>query len=560
MVLAFSTLLVSVLVYANLGSYDEIRITDSEIGSGFSNDDSSQELGTEPEGHKQSSESVEGSIGETSEKSDSDVASLRVPIVNPATTVHQIESDYYSDKEYQFDGVNDREVRDASVRDFSAYTPPTNTNLKKTVLGFAPYWVIDSYSQYFQMDKLSVLAYFSVACFPDGSLVKVCVGGQSSCGDKSGWEGWNSQIMRNIISEAHANGTKVVMTIKNFDKPSIEQLIANPAAIDRLADNIIYEMEAKNTDGVNIDFEYIGTASSTNRLRFAGFVDEIADRVHAARPGSHVSVDILATSGINPLLYDVNALGKTSVDHIMVMSYDFHSTSYFSGKMAGPESPLYGAQYWYNVSRSMNDIAALTRGYKILMGVPYYGLEFPVSGSTWPYKNATVIADGAISTYGNVVDSKYDAWHNSSTIQWDSGEKLTWYRYRWPDPSGGPEYWQGYYDDPNSLGAKYDFVNAKNLGGIGIWALGYDRSRTELWRTIRDKFSMEPFIVTFNEGVSSSRQNQIHSSLGGIVQRSIGERSFLVKPQNKTSEDLIEDYRGISEVAEADFGIYHSMN
>jgi hypothetical protein len=36
---------------------------------------------------------------------------------------------------------------------------------------------------------------------------------------------------------------------------------------------------------------------------------------------------------------------------------------------------------------------------------------------------------------------------------------------------------------------KYNLVNSKNLGGIGIWALSYEGGSAEIWRTINNSFS-----------------------------------------------------------------------
>jgi len=466
-------------------------------------------------------------------------------------SIHQVDQLLHEDDELHFDEYpwNDDGGRGISGRGLD-YVAPNNPLVDKTILGFAPYWGLDGYYQNYQMDKLSVVAYFAVACFPDGSLVKVCVDG--NCGDKSGWDGWNSTALAGLVNDAHASGVKVVLVIKNFHKPSIETIISDQAAINRLISSIILEIEAKNVDGVNIDFEYIGTASGTHRARFASFIDQVADAVHFARPGSHVSVDIMATSGISTLIYDVTALGQTSVDHIMVMSYDFFSTH---SVYAGPESPLYGNQYWYTVSRSMNDIAAKAPNHKVLMGIPYYGLEFPVTSGTWSAKNGVrnTSYTAGITTYKAVVDPIYDPWHNSSTIQWDEGEKMRWYKYRWPDPATGSQYWQGYYDDPRSLGAKYDFVRDNNLGGIGIWALGYDNGRDELWNTIRDKFSKGQFIVVFKNGINRTQQQVVHDALGGEVVRFMAdESSVIVEPKTKITYDLILDYRRRGEVAGAD--------
>jgi spore germination protein YaaH len=470
------------------------------------------------------------------------------------TSVHQLDEKQNKDKEFDFEQAPGTGEGGRTLKEYFTYVPPQNTYLNRTVMGFAPYWALDGFYQNYQMEHLSVIAYFGVTCYPDGTLVK----------NDSGWAGWNSTALSSMVTQAHTDGVKVVLTVKNFDRASIETLVGNSTYRSRLVGNILAEIEAKNVDGVNIDFEHIPVStpvSSTHRANFASFIDQVADAVHAARPGSHVSVDILATSGINTLIYDVAALGASSVDSIMVMSYDFHSTSYYEGKKAGPESPLYGSQYWYTVERSMNDIAAQAPRHKIIMGIPYYGLEYPVLSSTWLTKNATVVGAGAITTYANVMDPKFDEWHNSSTIQWDDGEKMTWYRYRWPSSTTGPDYWQGYYDDPKSLGAKYDFVINKGLGGVGIWALGYDNGRVELWNTIRDKFSKEPVMVLFKSGVTRSQQQAIHTALGAtVVNYQADIRGVVVKPVTKRSADLIADYKKRSEVVSADYKVFRDLH
>ena len=47
---------------------------------------------------------------------------------------------------------------------------------------------------------------------------------------------------------------------------------------------------------------------------------------------------------------------------------------------------------------------------------------------------------------------------------------------------------QGWYDDSLSLSLKYDFALFNDLKGVGIWALGYDDGRPELWELLHAKF------------------------------------------------------------------------
>jgi spore germination protein YaaH len=41
-----------------------------------------------------------------------------------------------------------------------------------------------------------------------------------------------------------------------------------------------------------------------------------------------------------------------------------------------------------------------------------------------------------------------------------------------------------YYEDARSLAYKLDLVNQVDLGGIAIWAVGYEGKSTELWDVI----------------------------------------------------------------------------
>jgi hypothetical protein len=47
---------------------------------------------------------------------------------------------------------------------------------------------------------------------------------------------------------------------------------------------------------------------------------------------------------------------------------------------------------------------------------------------------------------------------------------------------------QTWFDDEQSLSLKYALARGNNLGGVGMWALGYDAGRTELWSLIDQQF------------------------------------------------------------------------
>jgi spore germination protein len=46
-----------------------------------------------------------------------------------------------------------------------------------------------------------------------------------------------------------------------------------------------------------------------------------------------------------------------------------------------------------------------------------------------------------------------------------------------------------YYENPRSISYKLDLVNQLDLGGVAIWALGYEGEDRVLWDVIDSKFN-----------------------------------------------------------------------
>ena len=48
-----------------------------------------------------------------------------------------------------------------------------------------------------------------------------------------------------------------------------------------------------------------------------------------------------------------------------------------------------------------------------------------------------------------------------------------------------------FLDDERSLKAKYAYSKSKNLLGVGMWALGFDDGRPELWALLKEEFGIK---------------------------------------------------------------------
>jgi spore germination protein YaaH len=363
-------------------------------------------------------------------------------------SIHQIESDVYSN--YEPSAVGGSGSFSGQGYMSSASVPIVN----KVVLGFHPYWVQDYASHQYHL--LSHIAYFGVVIGPDGRVV-------NASGD-----GWPHH---GLVSTAHQHGVKVIVVFRNFNKSELTTLLSNAENRNRAIETIISEVAAGNADGVNIDFENV---DGSQRDNLALFMSQLSAQLRSARPGSHLSIDIPAVDWSN--VFDIPKL-RDIVDFMMMMGYDYH---YKGSAQAGPVAPLISNSPWgsLNVTKSVNNYLAkigADRAHKLVLGVPYYGYD-------WPTANLSVPS----STSGQATARFYKdirAGFPAADRKWDNASQTPYYLYTKDGQSR-----QLWYEDEASLSRKYDFVRSKSLGGIGIWALGYDQGRTELWDLINAKF------------------------------------------------------------------------
>jgi len=329
----------------------------------------------------------------------------------------------------------------------------TERPLSKIVYGYYPYWMGTSYD-YLQYDLLSHIAYFSVELNGDGSLGTVP----------------NVSILENLRNIAHSNGAMVMITATQFDDATIINLLNSASARTDAVNNLYALVMTYALDGATIDFEF-----PTNAVKdsLTLFMTELTDCFHTNLPGSHIAIATPAVDWGNAFDYDELALHS---DGLFIMAYNY----YWSGSSyAGPVSPLPSSTLWgtYSVMWTINNYIqyGIYRD-KFILGCPYYGLRWPTENDS--IKSPTRGTGGAL-TYKRAADS-------SSVYGklWDDTSKTVWYK----NYITGDGWYQGWFDDSLSLRIKYQVVIDSNLCGAGMWALGYDGTREELWGALRDAF------------------------------------------------------------------------
>lgn len=339
------------------------------------------------------------------------------------------------------------------------------------VFGFAPYWTFDKLDNV-DFDVLTTFAYFGIDVDSEGLLD---ING-------TGYEVFQSEKATSIFRKAHDHGARVVLTLTQMDNYNINSILENPDSQERMISKAVELVKSRGIDGINVDFEYTGNPGQEYRDKFTNLVSRLTNKMHAEIPSSKVTVSVYASAIKDPKIYDIGQLSQIS-DGIFMMAYDFAVTG---SDNAIPTSPLYGhkeGKYWYDVSTAVEDFLRHMPADKLILGVPYYGYNYLVYE---PAINARTIPYW--SWRGQPVAQTYSLVQNELVTEksgWDNLGKVNWKAYYDADSYT----WRMIFlDDSKSLAIKYDFAKEKKLKGVGMWALGFDDGKQELWALLRSKF------------------------------------------------------------------------
>ena len=363
-------------------------------------------------------------------------------------SIHQREAELHASD------VPNHAVEQAPARPHALQKRSRN-KLSRMVYGWYPYWMGTAY-QSCDYEVLSHIAYFSFDVDTANGSYKTV-------------NGWNTSP---VIDYAHQRGVKITLTIVNFGNVPNTKILSDTNKQNRLITDIIQMLLLRNGDGVNIDFEAVPAAMRTNLV---SFMRKLSTRVKAVIPSAEISMasPAVAWSGSwTTTAWDLAALSQIC-DYLIVMEYDY----YWSGSStAGPVAPLAGESY--NISRSITSyLDAGVPAKKLLLGVPWYGYDWPVRDSS---RKSTATGTASSKTYvtAEPLAQAYGKIFDATT-------KVPWYSYK-----SGTQWHQCWYDDSTSLAMKNAYVNSNNLAGIGIWALGHEGGRKEIWNGLKASFPL----------------------------------------------------------------------
>jgi len=337
---------------------------------------------------------------------------------------------------------------------------PSNNPLYKTfgisktqIIGFLPFWLIEKADKNYS-PFITTLSYFGLALDNDGTIVQL----QNKNEEEPGWHALRSDTLKNKLPTS--------LLVRSFDEATISAIISKPKEhAQNMIKDVIPQMKKYRYTDLNLDIEGFKESSPSARENFTQFVREVKKGLDSQLPNTTLTIDIAPSALIHPYIIDAVEIGKI-VDFVVFMTYDYHN---LGSPITGPVSPLGGSGKVreIDVPFSLNQVLTVIPAKKLLLGIPLYGYEWETL--TDKPGSPTIPGTGGTASSRRITKILADCKNCKTGIDELGQEPFIIF----PDEKD-PTFHQIYYEDQDSLRKKVELAKKYKLGGVALWALGYE--------------------------------------------------------------------------------------
>ncbi|MCX6816845.1 MAG: glycosyl hydrolase family 18 protein [Candidatus Beckwithbacteria bacterium] len=332
---------------------------------------------------------------------------------------------------------------------------------RREVVGFLPYWLVsraqNDYSKY-----ITTLTYFSLTVAGDGTIQKYTNPGES----EPGYLALTSGKIDPFINSAKEKKVKLSLAVFSVDDETINNLLADPeASAKNLVEAVTPIMENYGFTDLNLDIEQTQDASPAARVKFTRFVQAVKSNLDPKKVKS-LSIDITAFAFVKETNLSDPAILASLVDKVILMAYDYH---YIGSYVTGPVAPGEGAGVVseFDTQAAVEAALKIMPAKKLILGIPLYGYGWEAIGNV--PRSAIIPGTGFIIS--NVRAETLLADCATCSAQFDQIDKESHFIY---EDQTTKTYYQIFYPDKAAIQYKTELAKQNSLGGIALWALGYE--------------------------------------------------------------------------------------
>ena len=331
---------------------------------------------------------------------------------------------------------------------------------KPEIIGFLPYWLIDQSNT--DESYLNTISYFGLTIDEDGTILKMTKPTET----EPGWLALQSGKINSTLDKAKQKNFKKSLVVFSANQENINRLMDDPVSHGKnLVNEVSPILNKSGFTDLNIDIENVSMASDSAREKFTLLTKTIHDQLQKINSSVTLSIDVSPIVLIKPYLIDVAAISPY-VDKVILMTYDFH----FQGSsVTGAVAPIGGGgiSAEFDSEISIKEALKILSPEKIILGVPLYGYEWETL-SDYPHA-ATIPGSGIVASNKRVEELLAKC--ASCSPQFDPVSQESYLIYKDDETN---TFHQFFYPDEKAMQEKITLMKKYHLGGIALWALGYE--------------------------------------------------------------------------------------
>ena len=339
---------------------------------------------------------------------------------------------------------------------------------QREVFGWHPYWMKSKWKNY-PFELLSTVSFFSYKIDP-------------MTGECQNLELLDEWVNSDFVATAKSNETRVLLTVSCHGENNVSSFLRNPLAWDRLYVNIAKLIIDQDADGVDINFENIPLSQRKAFVEFVKkFNSHLSAEFYKKNKDNHF-ISLTLPAGFYRESYDIKKL-NSEVDLFTIMGYDYQTldspspTAPLQSDSKGGFSLMNTIDYYTTIGIDKS---------KTILAFPHYGILWNIEQVLDENNKQDISASIERKlTYSEINKFFLDDPNNTYQIELDPISMTKVFTMVFDDYSIK----EIFFDDPFTLSKKYAFAMTRGLSGVGIWALGYDDGRQDMWQVIDDSFS-----------------------------------------------------------------------
>ena len=327
-----------------------------------------------------------------------------------------------------------------------------------------PYWMGDVWKSY-DFNLISTISFFSYNIDPK-------TGNYMNPAQIKQWR------ETDLLDSAKKYNTKVLLSLALEGEGNNLEYLNNEASWNTTLDSISVLLKERDAAGIEIEFMDIPLDRESKFLDFVTFLKDNLDYRFITKK---MTLSLVIPADPEKFPFDLEKLDE-SVDLFIVKGLDYHEQDGTVAAVAPLRNETADGPSLENTL-----LTYLARGLnpeKSILALPLYGSQWsgtfdPVEG----FYTTNFERKVTLSEVNRVFQSKDSVYTITPTL--DETTMTQYFFLEFQDNTSI----EGWYDDSFTLSKKMDLALVNKFKGVGLWALGYDLGKNEVWEVVAEKFT-----------------------------------------------------------------------